>query len=313
MINNEQFKDPIDGYLNLLDGVSFGEGMFFKDKSQKDDLETKVWHFLHKIDAARYHESMVKNIAENMKDKLRDFMQKDEEKAYQTQSESTFEVEDKEILFEVDAFFTASRSALDFLASILSRYIKGKETDKIRGCVKFFEKDSNSSEVKRITLDMWNSWGQDLIDYRDYLVHNGALNPPKAIVTKVIRNQNISNSMLKEIAILEDTMNKQILKRGKEYIVFPLPKKPNKKLRITRMNKRFERETSGMPEGFSKEEYGGSIQIGEEKIDSRRVRYVLDSRYLEADELCSKYCNYLLAFCYEIFNELLKVNFRFLM
>lgn len=308
MIDRSQYRILIDKYLDSMDNVQCGEGKLFKEESQKADLETKIWHFLYKIEAAEYHKNRVKGIAQSMRDELKNFMNKDVENHFNyTNSARTKEVENTEILYEVDAFFTTSRSVLDFLASILSRYMKGKQTDKIRDFIKILRKSQNDFAIKNIAIDMWDNWGQDLIEYRDYLVHSGSLHSPKAIATKT--NRNISNGTIDEKEILMNWFSN----KKEEYIVFPLPKKPNKSLRITRMNNWYEREVSEMPEGFSKEESYAMWQSGNEKHESRRIRYTLDIRYFEADELCATYYNQLIEFSSKVINELLMVNFKFLL
>lgn len=306
MINKIQLKDSIEKYLNSMDKVSCGEGKLFKVSSQKSDLETKIWNLFYKIEAAEYHENRVKSIAQSMRDEIKDLKNENNQKHKSNiPYEMTIEVEKKEILFEVDTFFMTSRSALDFIASILSRYIKGKQTDKIRDIIKYLNNSKNDFEMKTIILNMWHEWGQNLIEYRDYLVHYGSLKTPKAIATKI--NSNIGNRFDEN----EVSMGLQINKE--EYIVFPLPIKPNKRLRITRMNNWYEEEIGEVPEGFSKEERLIMWQSEERKHVLKQISYTLDRRYLEADKLCSTYFNQLIEFCFNVFEELFKVNFQFLL
>lgn len=294
----------INEYLKEMDVINPGTSTIFKNDESKVGLETKVWNFVHKISACQYHYNNIKKISRDTLDHFEDFLeQESSQNNDKSESIHTLIEENHDILFEVDGFFIAARSSLDFIGCILSRYIKGKDTDKIRDCVKWFNKGKSDDALVSLIIEMWTEWGERLISYRDYLTHSGTLNPPKTIATFIYQTKGADI----ELESILDKV-KSTIKQG-DCIVFPLPLEAKRDLKITRMIQWFKNEEMDTPEGFSKDERTFTIGTGENMVQRRTINYSLDPRYIQAEDLCLLYLEKLIKFSQQFFGILISHGF----
>ena len=109
-----------------MDAAKIGEGTLFRTLSGQADLETKVWHCFYKVEASAYHMQAIKKGVEKVRAELKKNTQVS--LAHLPLAVAVFKmtINNRTILYDIDAFFAASRSAIDFLGSCLSRYIKKK-------------------------------------------------------------------------------------------------------------------------------------------------------------------------------------------
>lgn len=207
-------------YAGQMQAVGPSHSTIFKEERGKTDLETKVWHHLRKLEAAEYHYGRVVDLTTKVKEQLKRSTLRVIAGMDGT-SEFRFTVRDQKILFEVDAFFAAVQSALDFLASVLSRYVKGKKTDEFDKLHKFLQHSDHT--ISALVHEAWVGWVQGSAYYRDYLLHRGVLPIPAASIVNVSVS-NVSGPHLKEL--------QELLRKDKDPVIFPLPKKPDPSIRL---------------------------------------------------------------------------------
>ncbi len=311
-------------FLEAMDTAKEGGKSMFRFPSNKTDLETKVWHCYHKVQASTYHVQRVKKLSDAARGNL-EGVRNSLTNPPGVATEFQMTVTDRTILYEIDAFFAASRSALDFLGSCLSRYVRGKETDRFRDIVKFLGKSEDA--VAQLAVASWNDWAEDLVDYRDYLVHAGAL--PTAAAAYVVITQPGPASKL-------STVLQQMLTARP--ILYPLPTKPNRALRLTREDM-LGMLHSELPDGLaettitiSADSTAGSSRVRTSISKSRGPRsatvsmedplsspesmtsktYELTPGYLEADTLCEQYHRRLRSLIVTVFDQLGRREFTYL-
>jgi len=285
-------------YLEGMDRISPGPDNIFKRQQSKIDLETKVWHCFHKLEAANYHCERVKDRSEEVRrqlDSLSDLGTDKEAKQAKIQFckiqfRTENQIRDSRILFEVEAFLMASRSALDFMASVISRYIRGSNFDRFKKAVGILK--SSSDPISALVRHAWIDWAKDLIDYRDHLVHRGVLSPTAARHVYVSEFDSSSTELQKAV-------DKLPLRQGKP-VVFPLPQKPDPRRRLTRSDT-LEFHCRELLYGVVKAEESVEISSGDRKARKTAVRYELAHGFVEAEDLCKEYLEKLLDFCFTMF------------
>ncbi len=77
-------------------------------------------------------------------------------------------------VYELSAFLEAMKSAIDFLATVVSLHLKGKEFDKISSLMKLVEKGRVISIFDQIKLHF--NWLSKIREYRHHLVHRMMIN-----------------------------------------------------------------------------------------------------------------------------------------
>ena len=105
----ELLEQLLTEFLEDMDRAAPGPDTIFRRTSSKTALETKVWHFFHKLEAAGYHENRVRQLSAETRRTLIDMVRGSGLPAEISYSESRMDIEDQRILFEIDAFFAASR------------------------------------------------------------------------------------------------------------------------------------------------------------------------------------------------------------
>lgn len=319
----EKLRNLLWKYLEKLDSIKPSLSNIFKNEQAKIDFETKVWHHFHKIESAEYHSKQVINLTTKAREHFKSVKMPEVEGS----AEFRFTFQDQKILFELEAFFAAVQSALDFLACVLSRYIKGKNTDKFDRLQRFLE---NSADPIAVLINQaWLAWTKDTTNYRDYLIHRGVL--PAPIATGVtVSNPKLTDTELKHFS--------QLISSEQNFVVFPVPIKPDPRIRITR------REILGLDEpqippgivettteitlsskntdtgpkvsvsigrnvGSSSIHAKSDIQLGRESERIRSIQYKLAPGYIEASSLCEDIFDKSINLSLEIFSELNRSNF----
>jgi hypothetical protein len=290
----EELKELLFEYLERMDRINPGPYNIFRTAQSKIDLETKVWHFFHKLEAATYHYERVIDISQQARQKLNSIPDlRNDKETRQAKIQFRLEYQDSRIRFEIDAFLAAARSALDFIASVISRYIRGTNFDRFRGVVKKLE--SSSDPIASVVQNAWVDWIEDLIDYRDYLIHRGVLSPTTSSHIEVSEPES-SNAELQEI------IEKLPLEQGKP-IIFPMLLRPAPGTRLTRFEiLGLDQEDS--PYGVNKTVESVEISSDRGKIGKTVVRYELAPGFVEAGDFCKEYLEKLLDFCFVMFRSI---------
>jgi len=221
----DKFQELLFSYLEKMDTIKPGPQTVFRTVNSKVDLETKVWHHHHKIEATAYHCHNAEHLTATVREDLTKMLES-KSRPGSISSELRITVQDRKILYEVDAFFAALQSALDFLASVISRYIRGKETDKFDKLSKFLR--GNSHTVAVLVNEAWDEWVEDCIYYRNYVVHQGILPTPAGAHVRATRSKATDPHIHKLAKLIQGEQGKPV--------VFPLPLKPNPSIRMTRQD-----------------------------------------------------------------------------
>ncbi len=324
-------QELLMNYLKKMDMVKLGPHIIFRSESSKVDLETKVWHHFYKIEAMEYRCRRVGILTAGVKESLIKMANFKVGKPVGSSFELRLAVQNREILYEVDAFFAAGQSALDFLASVISRYIRGKDTDEFDKLTKFLR--TSLDPVADFVTKAWTEWVDDFVNYRDYLLHRGVL--PTAAAVHV----NTSGAEMSYPKLVK--FRKLLLGREHGPVVFPLPLKPNPSIRLTRQDV-LGLDESPLPTGIiemrttvtlsSCKTDGGpkvrvsvgrrinSMQIdataesvlGKRSDSVSSVRYELAPGYTEADKFCQNLYGKLTDLSLEVFKQLMIVDFKHL-
>ncbi len=87
---------------------------------------------------------------------------------------STIELPANHYVYELSAFLEAMKSAIDFLATVVSLQLKGKKFDKISSLMKLVEKGSVMPIFDQIKSHF--NWILEIREYRHHLVHRLMIN-----------------------------------------------------------------------------------------------------------------------------------------
>jgi len=283
-------------YLGELAAIVPSRKNIFKTESSKIDLETKCWHLYRKLEAATYHCNNIQALHGKLERNIRKWA-KNKMKGAKPGEKHQLEIESKKILFEFDAFLAAARSSLDFMASIISRYIRDKDTDEYRGLIK----NLPEGPFKEVIVKNYEDWAKNLIDYRDYLLHRGIIEKAVACYDYT-KNPDYKNSEIGKI------LQPPILKH-KRPVICPLPRIPNPADRITRY------EMFGMqeelPRGLNQTKAKVEIRLrGREVYRKEESAYEVSEGFIEARQLSVDYWSNTLNLALQILKELKKLEFR---
>ncbi|MBA7602982.1 hypothetical protein ES703_10079 [subsurface metagenome] len=170
-------KKYFNKYLEELDKIDVYSTTIFKDREQKDILETKLWDINQKFNAMLYHYKNVKRIQDKIKEKIKlkhsseSTLKKSGTKNLKIKTSFIRKSTDECPLFELNAFLSACRSLLDYLAMVISRYIKGTDFNSIHKLVKYLKKKKNKHVLYLYIENEWVQWIKELKIYRDDLIH----------------------------------------------------------------------------------------------------------------------------------------------
>ena len=298
--NLTDLRDLLLEHLAAMDDTQPNRAIIFRTPESKVDIETKLWHFFLKMQAAYYHYERVMAISQSIRERMRQTPSDLTRRQYKA-SAVRFEmsVEDRSVLFEVHAFLVASRSALDFLAAVVSRYSRSVKFNGFRKAVKFLR--DCADPVALLIKDAWAEWAEDLIDYRDHLIHTGALHPSQASHVK-------SWTCTSENDQLQNIISSLPTKNG-EPIVFPVPKKPDTNRRLTRYDIGLRLNEEGLPYGLIKDEEQAKIEIDGRTVTKTVLKYQLAPGFVQASDLCNYFFEKLLRFSTAVLQSLVKRNF----
>lgn len=305
--NLEELKAEILGYLEQMDNVKPGIDNIFRNQESKAELESKLWQFYRKVEAATYHVQRIVELSDSIRKLMSDWLAKEiltgiKNAPTITTLEKRLTFQDGKILFEIDAFLAAERSALDFLASALSRYIKDKKRDRFRKIVNISK--NLKGDIPQLILNTWDNWAYDLVEYRDHLVHKTVIPASYATAIRIL-NANLSREE-QEVAtrfFRDETETK--------FVIFPIPEKPDPTLRLGRADILGITEDQ-LPFGCLKEERTLEIEEDGKRTRFRSVKYSLAPGFVEAEKFAQDHLEKLLHFANCLFRELAKIGFEHL-
>ncbi len=173
-------NSSLDAILTELDKAQPDTANIFKNGADKELYETYLMCAYRRANAAKYHLSKVNEL-------LTAAAAKAAEKAHihnlenlhpkLTITKSTISVSETrlEYAYELVAFLTAIRSALDFLATVCSLHFKNLEADSIKTFIKLSSQGKSGPLLEEITKHI--DWITFIRKYRDQMIHRVIIMP----------------------------------------------------------------------------------------------------------------------------------------
>lgn len=183
-------RDKVLLYAEAIEGAGTGPDTIFRSSQAKQDLETAAWKLEHRLSAASYHVIRVASLVDEVRarfaateaqpssekgegrlDYLEQALSKAGLRGMRLQSRSEVVLRDDRVPFEMEAFFSAGRSALDYFAQVVSRYVRGREFSSMSKLGPFAVGCANAHPLWSHLAHEWNDWIAAFIAYRDDLIH----------------------------------------------------------------------------------------------------------------------------------------------
>lgn len=212
-------REKILAYVEGLDDVAVGRQTIFRKKQSKSDLETAAWKLDHKLRAVSYHAENLTSLVDSARARLRSGRPTTMPKGATATSEVV--LRDDRVPFEIEAFFGAGRSALDYFAQIVSRYVRGRDFSSMRKLGEFAVKSKNTAALWTYLALQWGDWLAAFIDYRDDLIHY--------VVSKTAASRTWSSKPSPAFTQAENR-----IRVGTRELLFPVPRKLNRAIEISR-------------------------------------------------------------------------------
>lgn len=126
----EDLRTKFPRYSEALETVNVGRETIFLNGQSKRDLETALWKLDHRLAAASYHVERVSSLVNEVENRLRAESGSSDPGAALATREVV--LRDDRVPFEMEAFFFAGRSALDYFAQVVSRYVEDRNFSSMR-------------------------------------------------------------------------------------------------------------------------------------------------------------------------------------
>lgn len=132
------FERLIDSYVSeVKDSDYSSSGNILDREGKKHYIETSARNVSFRLAAAEYHHNRIVKLVDEHMQQMRILMNSFPSSMEKNRATLTVREQDWRIVFELMAFLTSARSALDFLAKTISRYLKGVEFSSIRRMRKY--------------------------------------------------------------------------------------------------------------------------------------------------------------------------------
>ncbi|WP_156887669.1 hypothetical protein [Desulfotignum balticum] len=163
--------DILSNYFSIVDSAPIGGDSIFADENSKQRHESILMYAFRKYQASCYH---VENVKRFLDDDYSSSISSDfsspellpDNGVIKTSVTKTAD----HFIYELAAFFEAVKSALDFIATACSEYLKGTTTDSIRSFIRSVDKNSKRGYVYNVTR-RHIVWLKKVREYRHHLVH----------------------------------------------------------------------------------------------------------------------------------------------
>ncbi len=171
-MSNKSVESACESFFARLDHTNVAAETVLNRDNDKDWLETFVLRALDRIGAAEYHRERIRELTGDI-DVMRHALNKPSPDAAPIGSGASRRTEvswsPREVAYEMDAFLSAVRSATDFSASLLARYIRG--VGSVRSITKLLKHAENIPAPLGPLLLKWKNWVEFIKEYRDQYVH----------------------------------------------------------------------------------------------------------------------------------------------
>lgn len=160
-------------------------------KGDKWYLENRLDQLLWKLEKTLYYKNKIDLAYGNLNQNLQSIKQKCIEKYNEDYNrlkpffvkenqkwsfKYNFEIpQDKDLFFEMESFVISSKSSLDLLVKIMNIYYPNSATRNIAKFKTSLDNKYKDDELRRQIDLEWSKWMSDLMDYRDFIVHESLL------------------------------------------------------------------------------------------------------------------------------------------
>ena len=296
----EELESTIMSYLEEMDSVEPGENNIFRAERSKGELESKIWQCFRKLEAVEYHHKRIRSISDFTREGIESFRNRKIELVGNRTLKKRISIENHDVLFEIDAFLAAARSALDFLGAVLSRYIEGTDTDRLRVIASLLKHSKGA--LADFIANEWIDWIEDFIDYRDDLLHRTVIPATSSVFSQVSGPDAKTNKLKKVQAEYQEGMEEEVI------AVCPIPLKPNLASRLSRFEV-FGPDDDDPPLGFLKSESSLIIEDGSDKFQLTSIKYEVEHGFIEAEKFSQENLEKIVNFIKTVFDELIELNF----
>ena len=276
--------ETINQYFSHMDDAPVGGNSIFQDDRAKEKHETIIMYAFRKYRAALYHSENVRRFLEDESSDLDSKKILDSDTfTNNTRAKITVRKTADHFVYELAAFFEASKSSLDFIAAASSWYLNGINTDSIRTLIRCVNRNTGSGIIFNVTKEHL-SWLKEVREYRHHLVH------------RMI----ISTSIGHEIH-----RRGQMVKTSKHPVV--VPESTPAYFPDTRRARMMEDE----PRGLNSSRFEGLVKHsdGTEQLIDFSIEYTPAEGYVEISSLMANHLNHLGKFFFDMVTAMKSMNY----
>lgn len=169
--NNSKVFESLDEYFSTMDQALIGGNSIFSDQNAKERHESILMYAFRKYRAACYHIERVKRLmGDAVTDPIYAGDLNDKHLPNGTEAMISVTMTADHFIYELAAFFEATKSSLDFIATACNGYVKGMTTDSIQSFIRCVDRGSKKGQLFDVTKRHL-SWLKEIRDYRHHLVH----------------------------------------------------------------------------------------------------------------------------------------------
>ena len=275
----------IDQYFSHMDAALVGGNSIFKDDRAKEKHETIIMYAFRKYCATVYHSENVRRfLADESSDLDSRKIIDSDTFTNNTRAKISVRKTADHFVYELAAFFEASKSSLDFISAASSWYLNGINTDSIRTLIRCVDRNIGSGIIFNVTKQHF-SWLKQVREYRHHLVH------------RMIISTSIGHEVHRR---------GQIVKTSKHPVV--VPESTPAYFPDTRRTRMMEDE----PRGLNSTHFEGFVKHsdGTEQLIDFSNEYNPAEGYVEIYSLMAKHLNYLGKFFCEMIMAMKSMNYK---
>jgi len=275
----------IDQYFSHMDDAPVGGHSIFQDDRAKEKHETIIMYAFRKYRAAFYHSENVRRFLANESSDL-DSRKLLDSNTFTNNTRAKISVRKTadHFVYELAAFFEASKSSLDFIAAASSWYLNSINTASILTLIRCVDRNTGKGNIFNVTKQHL-SWLKQIRKYRHHLVH------------RMIISTSIGHEVHRR---------GQIVKTSKHPVV--VPESTPAYFPDTRRARMMEDE----PRGLNSTRFEGFVKHsdGTEQLIDFSNEYTPAEGYVEISSLMAKHLNHLGKFFCDMITAMKGMNYK---
>jgi len=277
--------EAIDQYFSNMDDAPIGGNSIFQDDSAKEKHETIIMYAFRKFSAAIYHSENVRRFLADESSDLNSRKILDSDTfTNNTRAKISVRKTADHFVYELAAFFAASKSSLDFISGASSLYLNGINTDSIKTLIRCVDRNTGSGIIFDVTNEHL-SWLKEVREYRHHLVH------------RMIISTSIGHEVYRR---------GQIVKTAKHPVV--VPESTPAYFPDTRRARMMEDE----PRGLNSNSFEGFVKYPDEieQLVEFSTEYTPAKGYVEISSLMAIHLNHLGNFFCDMISAMKSMNYK---